>query len=202
MTITFLPSPNSVLRPEALALRQTWKARMRLVSPTGAYLLANEKRHVGSRLQFRVGRKPITLCVTRCVTQPTGGWALTCFFEAKPDGGVLQALKPSPSPIDQREWARLPCTSLARFLAVDAPGAAARWARLADVSAHGLSLVTDLPLPQGTLVALALGAASQVKAVGQVRHARQQPSGSWCLGCLLEHKLADDDLWRLVSDNP
>jgi hypothetical protein len=199
---TSLPSANAVLRPEALATRPPWKARVRLVSPAGAYLLANEKKQVGARLQFQVGRQPITLCVTRCVTQPTGGFALTCFFEGEPDRRVLQALKPSPSPVDQREWARLPCTSLARFLPVDAAGAQERWARLADISAHGLCLVTNQSLPQGTLLALELGAATQVKAVGQVMHARQQPSGSWHVGCLLEAKLVDDELWRLVSDNP
>src|ERR1700730_17405414 len=107
---------KSTVHREALSARQPWKARIRQVSPAGAYLLANRKMGAGSRLQLRVtAGAPITLYVTRCATQPTGGWALTCLFEGDPDEAMLHRLMPPPNPLDQRQWARLPCASLARF---------------------------------------------------------------------------------------
>jgi hypothetical protein len=63
-----MPS-NTIVRPETLTVRSTWKARMRAVTPSGAYLLTNRKVGIGSRLRLRIiDGGP----VTRCGSQSTG----------------------------------------------------------------------------------------------------------------------------------
>jgi hypothetical protein len=195
---------DTIVRRETLTVRPTWKARMRALTPSGAYLLANRKVRVGSRLRLRIARgaEPVVLCVTRCVTQPTGGWALSCRLENEPGADVLQSLQAPPSALDQRHGVRLPCATLARFHSGDVAGADEGWARLADVSAHGACLMTEQPLSQGDVLQLELGADQPVHAVGQVVYARQQRSGAWVVGCALHDALTEEDLWQLVSNVP
>jgi len=61
---------NTVLRSETLIVRPTWKGRMRAVTASGAYLLANRKMEVGSRLRLNIKGEPVTLRVTRCARSP------------------------------------------------------------------------------------------------------------------------------------
>jgi hypothetical protein len=196
-------SANTVIGAETLIVHPAWNARMRAVTPSGAYLLANRKMRVGSRLRLRISQgELVTLRVTRCATQPTGGWALTCTFEAQPDPEVLHTLKPAPSVLDQRQWTRLPCSTLVRFRPNTRQEEGMSWARLADISACGACLVTKPALLKGDVLELELGANKPVHALGRVTYARQQSPQAWIIGCKLEHGLAEDELWQLLSDVP
>jgi hypothetical protein len=196
-------SRNTVIRSETLITHPTWKARMRAVTSSGAYLLANRKMDVGSRLQLNIpAGGPVTLRVTRCAKQSTGGWALICAFEFQPNKGVLRILKPAPSALDQRQSMRLPCSTLARFRSDAKPGEGMSWARLADISTHGACLVAKRPLLKGDVLELELGTSKAVRAIGKVMYAWQQLSGAWIVGCQLEDELAQNELWKLVSDRP
>jgi PilZ domain len=195
-------SSDTIVRRETLTVRPTWKARMRALTRSGAYLLANRKVDVGARLRLRTPQgERVTLCVTRCAAQATGGWALSCRLEGAPGSDVLHTLQAPPSLRDERHTVRLPCATLARFHAGD--GQDQGWARLADVSAHGACLMTEQPLSEGDILELELGADDEpVHAVGRVAYARQQRSGAWIVGCALRDELTEDDLWRLVSNAP
>jgi len=79
------------------------------------------------------------------------------------------------------------------------------WARLADISVHGACLITKPAISniaKGDVLDLELGANKPVQAIGRVMYAWQQVSGAWIVGCHLEHELAQDELWKLVSDAP
>jgi hypothetical protein len=175
---------------------------MRAVTPFGAYLLANRKMEVGSPLQLKISGEPITLRVTRCAKQPTGGWALVCAFDAPPSKEVLLILKPSASALDQRQSMRLPCSTLARFRSDTQQAEAMTLARLLDISSHGVCLVTKPPMAKGDVLELELGAGTPIRAIGRVMYAWPQESGAWTVGCQLEHELAEDEMWQLVSDAP
>ena len=60
----------------------------------------------------------------------------------------------------------------------------------------------DPPVSKGDILELGLGVAKPVHAIGQVMYARQQSSGACIVGCHLDHELAQDELWQLVSDVP
>jgi PilZ domain len=195
-------SRKTVIRSETPIARPTLKARMRAVTPSGAYLLANRKLRVGSRLRLSIKGEPVTLRVTRCATQPTGGWALMCAFETQPGKETLRALNPAQSALDQRQWMRLPCSTLAKFRSASQQGHDITWAQLLDISAHGACLITKPPMSKGDVLELELGASKPIHATGRVTYARQQLSGAWTVGCHLEHELAQDELWKLVSDAP
>lgn len=68
-----------------------------------------------------------------------------------------------------------------------------------DVSATGLAVALDYPLPPGTFLALQLPLSDGMKAVrARIVSARPQLDGGWVLGCTLTHPLQPEELRSLV----
>ncbi len=106
---------------------------------------------------------------------------------------------PARSPRERRKAARHPC-SLGISCQPIALTPIDPWpAVLQDVSATGVALVLDQPLPVGAFLALQLPVAGALRRVrARVVSVREQDDGGWVLGCTLERRLRVTELDALT----
>jgi hypothetical protein len=87
--------------------------------------------------------------------------------------------------VDRRQDEREACDLTAVATAVSGPRLPTLTARVPNVSDGGLALATSRPVPEGTILRLALRDAKRAhgEVVVRVVHATRRPTGGWLLGC-------------------
>ena len=118
----------------------------------------------------------------------------------EPSGEEMSAGSCDESPAeDRRNAVRHPCglgiscQPIALMRMAPWPGV------IQDVSATGIALALDHPLPVGAFLALHLPFSSGAKLVrARVVSARPLPDGGWVLGCTLDRKLHHRELRSLI----
>jgi hypothetical protein len=105
-----------------------------------------------------------------------------------------------PGTREQRVEVRRPCRDKSCRL-LEPGGHESRWARLQDVSQHGLALILNSGLTPGTFLTIEVRTPSRrgsCTLLARVVHATARPDGAWTIGCALVQPLSDDVLQELV----
>lgn len=109
---------------------------------------------------------------------------------------------PRPRPADRRNAGpRHPSAVPASWHLLGATADAARPSAVRDISAAGIALVVDTPLPRGTLLVVALKAPGQRFAdplLVRVRRLAELPGGGFLVGCTFAKQLSEAEV-RLVA---
>jgi PilZ domain len=110
-------------------------------------------------------------------------------------------LEETPLRLDRRAVGRYPCRRSPFVRVLARPSFQMHRAFLQDVSPQGLGLILDRSFDIGTLLAIQLrtvhaGVSGILTA--RVIHVTAQPDGSWLLGCSLNRRLTDEEIFHLL----
>jgi hypothetical protein len=110
-------------------------------------------------------------------------------------------LEDTPVQLERRELERLACRHSPFVRVLARPSFQMYRAFLQDISPQGLGLVLDRSFEVGTLLAIQLrtvhaGVSGILTA--RVIHATPQADGSWLLGCSLNCRLTDEEMFHLL----
>ena len=98
---------------------------------------------------------------------------------------------------DQRYHTRHPCDIRATLHPVSDPEQASQEAKVLNLSLNGIGLLTDGPVPVGTLLSIELAPANEARTrtiLSCVVHATARGEGEWALGCNFITELSEVDL--------
>ena len=109
--------------------------------------------------------------------------------------------KETPLQVDRRFMERYPCSRLPAVRVLAKPSFQPSQARVHDVSVRSMGLIMDRAFDVGTILAIQLQskhAGFSGILSGHVKHATEQPDGSWLIGCVLSRSLTDDEFFALL----
>jgi hypothetical protein len=106
------------------------------------------------------------------------------------------ASDPSASCADRRTSPRKPGSRVLACQVIMLPGNRPIQVAIRDISAAGLGLRSELPIPPGIFLVVQLQGSSGVKRSfrARVAHCTPQDAGQWILGCVLERELTSQEL--------
>jgi hypothetical protein len=110
-------------------------------------------------------------------------------------------LEDTPLRLERRAVERYPCRRSPFVRVLARPSFQMYRAFLQDVSPEGLGLVLDRSFDVGTLLAIqlrTLHAGVSGILTARVIHATPQPDGSWLLGCRLNRRLTEEEIFHLL----
>ena len=181
------------------------------ISLGGIVLSASRRFESGTLLRVEVqsgsGERPVGLMarVIQIANRSGGNFLLSCCFakelsdeelrpfgaeRKRPDGGS-----------DVRAWVRYPCTTESVFHSVVSAEQEKCRAKVLNISAGGVALLSPRKLEAGTLLHLDIGgkeaqAPRTLKA--RVVHQAERADNQWVLGCTFVADLSDDDVMALL----
>jgi hypothetical protein len=187
-------------------------ARVGNVSRGGIRLVINHLFKPGDLISIDLPGGPAELCSTvlACVVhaQPvpgtSGEWGLGCSFLEELSDTELAALgarKQKPAPEDNRTWVRFRCDVTATCQLIEDPDRKSWPARVVNISANGIGLLVDQPVPTGSLLSLNLENTAHHSArtiLACVVHSTSRPEHEWALGCNFIRELSESDLKALL----
>jgi hypothetical protein len=191
--------------PDAMRL----SARVRNVSRGGINLLLDCPVQSGSLLSVELPgisdqlNSTVLAYVVR-VSRKSGGWSVGCTFATELNDEDLEpfgARRIKHRPEDQRSFVRFPCNVQAVYRFVKGPEPNAGQARVVNVSANGIGLLTDRPVDLGKLLSLELRSAStdfSLNILACVVRLTPHSDSEWALGCNLIRELTHKELKALL----
>jgi c-di-GMP-binding flagellar brake protein YcgR len=183
--------------------------RIRDVSRGGIKLVVNRAFGAGSLLSVQLpaeeGHPAITVLafVVYVNTLEADEWALGCNFARQLTDDELRlfgAARTRAKPSDSRTWARYPTNVKARYHSILDEELTPHTARVQNISASGVALLTDQEVKVGTLLSAELQSESEttlLTLLACVVHVTVRPDGQWLLGCDFISELSEEDLGRL-----
>jgi c-di-GMP-binding flagellar brake protein YcgR len=184
-------------------------ARVRDVSRGGIRLVIEREFQTGELLSIELprandGTHTVLACIVRVDGLKGDEWALGCVFSRELGEEELQgfgARRERHAPADQRVWMRFACNVRATYQQVSTFGAPTAEARVLNISATGVGLLTLEPVEAGTLLSVDLtpdsGAETRTM-LACVVHVNAQANGQFALGCNFIRELSEEDLQALV----
>jgi hypothetical protein len=184
-------------------------ARVRNVSRGGINLVVDAPVQAGSLLSVELpGATPacssVVLGYVVRVTQGSDGdWSVGCTFATELHDEDLEpfgARRIRHEPRDQRQWVRFPCNVQASYQLVKDPDPQVHSARVANISANGIALLSDRTVELGRLLSLELRSAGghfTLKILACVVRLNSQ-GGDWTVGCNLIRELSELELKALL----
>jgi hypothetical protein len=102
---------------------------------------------------------------------------------------------------ERRGTARIPCSFKVSFFPVALLQSAPAQARVRDLSARGIGLITSLPLARGSFIVVDMESAVGTSLKHPARVVRLVPveRNAWLLGCVFLRELTTADLKALLS---
>lgn len=189
---------------------QAVTARVRDISLGGANLVLDRPFETGQILTLDLPCRPgedantVLACVVRVSGEKSGEWSMGCVFSrelTEEDMAGFGAKKERHDPRDQRTWVRFACNCTVQFEKVGDPANQSWQAKVLNISASGIGLMTEEPVGAGALLNLELRSQSgkPVKTIlACVVHVTHQQTGAWALGCNFIRQLTEQDLQQLI----
>jgi hypothetical protein len=186
------------------------RTRIRDVSAFGIGLVLPHDVEPGAVLTVEVdppdtqAGRPILARVVHTTALNSNEWLVGCAFISELDDvtlNVYQAARVRSTTSDCRTWVRFPCNvETICYSCYSTPGERVP-ARILNISAGGVGLLTPCEFEKGTLLSLALpGPANRParKSLVRVLHVRDLHNGDWFLGCEFAEQLNADEIHRWV----
>lgn len=200
-----------IYRPAGDGVEIRFTGRVRNISLGGINVVVNRRFEPGELLSVELpgveGRPMNTVlaCVIHVTPQPDGEWALGCNFAREltdEDLAVFGARRQRPDTTDdQRTWQRFNCNVHATCRPVVPQGEAPSWpAKVLNISANGIGLLSSVAVPTGSLLSLDLHGSQgnpPLTVLACVVHSTGRV-GEWALGCNFIRELQEDELRALV----
>jgi c-di-GMP-binding flagellar brake protein YcgR len=183
--------------------------RIRDVSRGGIKLVVNRSFQAGALLSVQLpaaeGHPAITVlaCVVYVNALEADEWALGCNFARQLTDDELRlfgAARQRPAKPDSRTWARFPTNVEARYYSILDAELTPRSARVVNISASGVALLTDHEVKAGTLLSAELQGESHaalLTILACVVHVIARADGQWLLGCDFIRELTEQDMETL-----
>jgi hypothetical protein len=181
------------------------------ISLGGIVLSASRRIESGTLLRIEVqgggGERPVGLMarVIQVAHRSGGSYLLSCCFakelsdeELRPFGAER---KRPDGRSDVRAWVRYPCTTESMFHSVVSAEEEKCRAKILNISAGGVALLSPRKLEAGTLVHLDLvskGGQAPRTLKARVVHQAERADNQWVLGCTFVADLNDDDVMALL----
>ena len=206
------PADVEVLcRPLGASRTDSWHAHLQNISTGGVGLLLERRFEAGTMLAIDLatpapGRPRTLMARVMHVSAHAGGeWRLgvALLRELTPEElGAWGAEVNRPESPDGRTWARFACAIPGRCTEAGDAGAEPWQAKVVDISPGGFALLAPHAAKQGAHVWVDLPASDGQAArrlLGRVVHVREQPDGSWLLGCESTGGLSEGDRTALLA---
>lgn len=186
-------------------------AQIREVSLGGLMLIVERSFESGLLLKVDVQcasrPQPHSLIarVIQSTQEPDGKWLVHCCFAREMSDEELRSFgaeRVRPGTQDGRAWVRFNCEGETQFFPVVAASHDDAKAKIFNISAGGIGLVSDNKLDRGTLLSLELMGATKSAArrtQARVVHVTDRSDGKFLLGCTFVRELTDADLEALYA---